>query len=183
MHPAAHRLLVAIEPLGNLRAAFAIHQQQDAMVRLPQSHIVCSAKSRPHLLARPCRVRDRQHAQALLPQTPSLISAGPEKTGNYFVGSLWSCLSWWVSSRTPVMPIVPLCPRPRMCYGQPTLARKGTLALSPAIMGIATHYGRPPRCWRSTLRPVAVGFGGRAAWQPLGHAAQAPQANEKIQRA
>src|SRR5262249_50532492 len=38
-HPTANGLLVAIEPLGNLGTALAIHQEQNTVIALPQPHI------------------------------------------------------------------------------------------------------------------------------------------------
>jgi hypothetical protein len=51
MAPAAHGLLVSIQPLGDLGAAFAIHQPQDAVVTLTPAHIRRMTKGTPQFLA------------------------------------------------------------------------------------------------------------------------------------
>ena len=65
MHPAPNRLLIPGQPVGNLGAAFAIHQEQNTMVALAQPGIVRAAKGCPHLVWRNCSMRDGQYGPVL----------------------------------------------------------------------------------------------------------------------
>jgi hypothetical protein len=51
IEPGANRLLVPIEPLGNLGTALAIHRPQDAVLALPPPRLVGAAKGGPHVRA------------------------------------------------------------------------------------------------------------------------------------
>jgi hypothetical protein len=66
--PDANRLLVPIEPLGNLVTALAINQQQVGVIALPRPHIVGTTKGCPRVLSCHRRVRDCRNDQAFPPQ-------------------------------------------------------------------------------------------------------------------
>jgi hypothetical protein len=88
MHPATNGFLIAVQPLGNLRAALPIKQQQHAGVPLPQPHIVRPAKGAPYLLPGNRRIRDFQHVQALPLHILVHVYQQGLKNRNYFVGLL-----------------------------------------------------------------------------------------------
>jgi hypothetical protein len=88
VYPATNRLLIAVQPVGNLQAALPIKQQQYAVVALPQPYIVSPAKSASHLLPGHRRIRDFQHVQALPLRILAHVYQQGLKNGNYFVGLL-----------------------------------------------------------------------------------------------
>jgi hypothetical protein len=88
VHPATNRLLIAVQPLGNLRAALPIKPQQQGGVALPQLYIMSPAKSAPHLLPGHRRIRDFQHAQALPLRILAHVYQQGLRNRNYFVGLL-----------------------------------------------------------------------------------------------
>jgi hypothetical protein len=88
VNPGPSGVLVAVEPLSHLGAAFTIHQQQDSVRTLAQPYIRRTATGRPHVLACHSGIRNRQ------PLQPSPLLSFPPytreglKNRNYFVGSL-----------------------------------------------------------------------------------------------
>jgi hypothetical protein len=82
MHPAPHGVLVAVQPLGNLGTAPAIHQQQNAVVPLAEPDIMCPPKGTPDLIACDGGIGNRHHYSG--PPNPSSslpYTAEPENPG------------------------------------------------------------------------------------------------------
>jgi hypothetical protein len=69
VNPGANGLFIAVELLGDLKAVFTIHPQQDAVIAFAQPHIRGAAESRPYLFSRHSHLRNDQHVQVLPPRT------------------------------------------------------------------------------------------------------------------
>src|SRR5262249_53700875 len=86
-HPTANGLLGPIEPLGHLRTALALPQEQHTVLALPQPHLRRAAKGGPHWLTRHGRSRHGQHIPVLLPERLTLLYQQGLKNRHYCVAS------------------------------------------------------------------------------------------------